>query len=94
MGCHLPSFRPVGLMESEIYKTLIFGVSWGRPYIVKERSYREAGLGLGRVRVWESTVPYPRPSDPWKKCAAFRARGSSRVKEANPPISRFRADQG
>ena len=64
MGCYLPSFRPVGLMEPEIFKTLIFGVSWGRPYIAEERSYREAGLGLGRVRVCESTVPYPRPSDP------------------------------
>ena len=32
-------------MEPEIYKALIFGVSWGRPYIIEERSYREAGLG-------------------------------------------------
>ena len=47
-----------------------FGVSWGRPYIVEEKSYRKVGLGLRRVRVCESTVPYPRLSDPWEKCAA------------------------
>jgi len=69
MGCHLPSLtcRTYGTRDKQNPN---LGVSWGRPYVVEERSYREAALGLGRVRVCESTVHYPRPSNTWKKYAA------------------------